>query len=46
LPNPFWWCDRDKEVAGVIATQVLPFGDPVLIPLWFTVEATVFANLL
>jgi hypothetical protein len=45
LPNLFWWCDREKEIAGVIATQVLPFGDPKLLPLWFTVEAGVYAAL-
>jgi len=26
LPNLFWWCDREKGVAGILATQILPFG--------------------
>ncbi|MCJ1252361.1 hypothetical protein MMC24_000166 [Lignoscripta atroalba] len=26
LPNLFWWCDREQGVAGIIATQILPFG--------------------
>jgi hypothetical protein len=26
LPNLFWWCDREKGVAGMIASQILPFG--------------------
>lgn len=25
LPNLFWWCDRENGVAGIIATQILPF---------------------
>lgn len=45
IANCFWWCDREKGVAGVIATQVLPFGDPKLIPLWVNVEAGVYSSL-
>ncbi|KAI2005724.1 Sterol O-acyltransferase 2 (Sterol-ester synthase 2) [Ophidiomyces ophidiicola] len=45
ITNCFWWCDREKEVAGVIATQLLPFGDPQLVTLWATVEAMVYAGL-
>ena len=26
LANLFWWCDPKKEVAGMLATQILPFG--------------------
>ena len=26
LPNLFWWCDREKGVGGIIASQILPFG--------------------
>ena len=26
LANLFWWVDREKGVAGMIASQVLPFG--------------------
>ena len=26
LPNCFWWCDREKGVAGMLATQILPFA--------------------
>lgn len=26
LANTFWWCDREMGVAGMVATQVLPFG--------------------
>ena len=30
LPNLFWWCDRETGVAGMIATQILPFCGEVL----------------
>jgi len=26
LANLFWWCDRERGVAGMIATQILPFA--------------------
>ena len=26
LPNLFWWCDRENGIAGIIATQILPFS--------------------
>ena len=26
LANLFWWCDVEKGVAGIIATQILPFA--------------------
>ncbi|TPX19810.1 hypothetical protein DIZ76_017602 [Coccidioides immitis] len=45
IANCFWWCDREKEVAGVIATQILPFADPKLISLWVNVEAAVYNSL-
>lgn len=22
----FWWCDRERGVAGMMASQILPFG--------------------
>lgn len=42
LSNVFWWCDRDKGVAGIVATQVLPFVDPKAAMLWAKVETTVY----
>jgi CubicO group peptidase (beta-lactamase class C family) len=27
LPNLTWWCDREKGVAGIKCTQVLPLAD-------------------
>lgn len=26
LANLFWWLDRERGVAGVVASQILPFG--------------------
>jgi CubicO group peptidase (beta-lactamase class C family) len=26
ISNQFWWCDREKGVAGMICGQILPFG--------------------
>ncbi|KAI4129688.1 MAG: hypothetical protein LQ347_003670 [Umbilicaria vellea] len=26
LPNLFWWCDREQGIAGMICSQILPFG--------------------
>lgn len=26
LANLFWWCDREKGVAAMIASQILPLG--------------------
>lgn len=45
LANLWWWCDRDKGVAGMVATQVLPFGDPKVLNLWVGVEAETYRGL-
>lgn len=26
LPNLFWWCDREGGVAGIVASQIVPFA--------------------
>lgn len=45
LSNLFWWCDREKGVGGVVASQVLPFADPKVAVLWATVEKNVYQGL-
>lgn len=45
LSNVFWWCDRETGVAGVVASQVLPFPDPNTVKLWVDVEAKVYEGL-
>ena len=34
IANLFWWCDREKGVAGMIASQVMPFGDMHVMGQW------------
>jgi CubicO group peptidase (beta-lactamase class C family) len=45
LSNVFWWCDRAKGVAGIVASQVLPFVDPKAGELWVKVESKVYESL-
>ena len=45
LPNCWWWCDREKGVAGMIASQVMPFGDQQVMGQWFACEGAVYAAL-
>lgn len=45
LANLWWWCDREKGVAGMVCTQILPFADPKVLGLWVGVEAGVYAGL-
>jgi CubicO group peptidase (beta-lactamase class C family) len=26
LSNLFWWCDREKGIGGMVASQIVPFG--------------------
>ncbi|KAK3075987.1 hypothetical protein LTR53_000164 [Teratosphaeriaceae sp. CCFEE 6253] len=44
IANLFWWCDREKGVAGMIASQVMPFGDPHVMGQWGACEAAVYAH--
>ncbi|KAL8953140.1 MAG: hypothetical protein Q9222_000961 [Ikaeria aurantiellina] len=57
LSNLYWWCDRERGVAGMLASQVLPFNgdadllmffggiDPNVVGLWAKVEGMVYAGL-
>lgn len=45
LPNVFWWCDREKGVAGIIATQILPFADEEVLSLGAKLESIIYADL-
>jgi len=45
LPNLWWWCDRKKGVAGIIASQVLPFADAKVLGLWFNIETGIYEAL-
>jgi len=45
ISNQFWWCDREKGVAGMICGQVLPFGDPQVLGQWITCEKAIYDGL-
>lgn len=45
IANLYYWVDRERGVAGVIASQVLPFGDGKVIPTWVGVEKAVYDGL-
>ncbi|KAL7935916.1 beta-lactamase/transpeptidase-like protein [Trichoderma chlorosporum] len=45
IANLWWWCDREKGVAGMVCTQILPFGDGKVAGLWADVEAQVYKAL-
>ncbi|KAI9751892.1 MAG: hypothetical protein M4579_005849 [Chaenotheca gracillima] len=42
LSNCYWALDREKGIGGIILSQVLPFVDPVVVPLWVNVQALMF----
>ncbi len=45
LANLFWWADREKGVGGIVATQLLPFGDEKVLSSWFALEKTVYEGM-
>jgi len=45
IANLFYWIDREKGVAGMIASQILPFGDPGVMEQWGACEAAVYTAL-
>jgi hypothetical protein len=42
IANLFWWCDRENGVAGMIASQIMPFGDLDVINAWSSCESVVY----
>jgi CubicO group peptidase (beta-lactamase class C family) len=45
LPNLFWWADRQRGIGGMIASQIIPFGDLKIMGLWGQLEAGIIQNL-
>lgn len=45
LANLWWWCDREKGVAGMVCTQILPFADAKVLKLWVDVERAVYGGI-
>ncbi|KKK20812.1 hypothetical protein P175DRAFT_0510951 [Aspergillus ochraceoroseus IBT 24754] len=42
LANLWWWCDREKGIAGMVCTQILPFGDAQVLQLWAKIETELY----
>ncbi|KAK6201848.1 hypothetical protein LQW54_009344 [Pestalotiopsis sp. IQ-011] len=42
IANLYWWCDRQKGIAGMIASQVMPFADANILGQWFVNETEVY----
>ena len=45
LRNTYFWLDPKKRVAGVLLTQILPFGDPTVLGLLDAFEGEVYKAL-
>lgn len=45
LANTYFWVDRRKRIGGVIMTQILPFGDPVVLGLYERFEQGLYLGL-
>ncbi|KAI9733618.1 MAG: hypothetical protein M1834_003220 [Cirrosporium novae-zelandiae] len=43
--NLWWWCDREKGVAGMICSQILPYVDMPVLRLCADIETTVYKAL-
>lgn len=43
--NCFWWCDREKGVAGFIGANVLPFANLDVMGAWMGCEKAVYDGL-
>ena len=46
LANTYFWIDpRQKFIGGVIMSQILPFGDPIMLKLYGAFERGVYRDL-
>jgi CubicO group peptidase (beta-lactamase class C family) len=45
IANLFWWADREKDIGGMITSQVLPFGDPIVLAAWLQCEKAIYDSL-
>lgn len=45
IANLFWWVDREKGVAGMMASQVMPFADPKVMMAWVLSEKAIYDGL-
>ena len=44
LFNTYFWVDRENDICGVLMTQILPFGEPVVLALLEEYERAVYAT--
>ena len=44
LTNCWWGIDREKGVGGMLLSQILPFGDPAVAPLWVDVTEKLYSG--
>ncbi|HEY5301511.1 MAG TPA: hypothetical protein VIJ55_12615, partial [Acetobacteraceae bacterium] len=45
LNNTYYWLDPTRKVAGALFTQILPFGDPIVLNLLDDFERAVYRSL-
>jgi len=45
LNNTYYWVDPTRKVAGALFTQILPFGDPLVLNLLEDFERAVYRSL-
>lgn len=43
LSNCFWSLDRERGIGGIVLAQILPFGDPQVVPLWHHLQAAMYS---
>jgi methyl acetate hydrolase len=46
LANSYYWIDPTRKVGGVIATQILPFADPLVVRLYQQFERALYDGLM
>ncbi len=44
LANTYYWIDQKRGLGGVYATQIMPFADVKVLPLFLEFEKTVYQN--
>jgi methyl acetate hydrolase len=44
LTNCYFWLDRDNDLAGIVASQLLPFGDQSVLRLFSALERDAYAR--
>lgn len=41
ISNCYWTFDREKGIAALLFSQILPLGDPAITPLWIELQKLV-----